>query len=438
MDAATSSGVDWSSASDQADAETARLSRYESAALSQEAANNRTMLNAANTAAEGDYFGPAWSGGEAFASNTTKRRQEIAAQDASSRVEQGIGSEDDIKLLKTVGWFPSSQRIDSSIPIAGPSGLTKVDGSPATYSFNERTKQAYWDLGEEGKVAAIPLAFRQPSLQEAALADPSNSFANGPRLGNVLGDVALLNVGGLAGMATGGWAFGAMRSAGLLTAGATAGVVGDLTVQATDNAVWLATGGQYGRPGINGTELALSAGLGALPGLPGAVRGWADDLRSLGVPDWNIRGASIQPGVLHSNPVPLEFERITQQGHSGPVVFRAPPGATAEEIAQVRAYVDASNEALQSGRLSPTGRVSTAGDLRTDASLAAAQERARAAAVGQQYQGHAGHVPDTTWTGSPQPYRWLDLSPRVNSSLGGQAAAYPVGYQPTGFIFRFP
>lgn len=50
----------------------------------------------------------------------------------------------------------------------------------------------------------------------------------------------------------------------------------------------------------------------------------------------------------------------------------------------------------------------------------------------------AGHVPDTTWTGSPQPYRWLDLSPRGKSSLGGQAAAYPVGYQPTGFIFELP
>ncbi|WP_211473823.1 LysM peptidoglycan-binding domain-containing protein [Collimonas humicola] len=124
--------------------------------------------------------------------------------------------------------------------------------------------------------------------------------------------------------------------------------------------------------------------------------------------------------------------------NSGPVVFRAPPGATAEEIAQVRAYVDGSNEALQAGQLSPTGRVSTGGELRTDASLAAAQERARAAADGVPYEGHAGHVPDTTWTGNPQPYSWLDLAPRVNSSLGGQAPKYPVGYKPTEFIFEEP
>lgn len=62
-----------------------------------------------------------------------------------------------------------------------------------------------------------------------------------------------------------------------------------------------------GHSGINGTELAVSAGLGALPGLPGAIRGWADDLRGLGVPDWNIRFTSRQPGVLYSNPLPFEL-----------------------------------------------------------------------------------------------------------------------------------
>ena len=120
----------------------------------------------------------------------------------------------------------------------------------------------------------------------------------------------------------------------------------------------------------------------------------------------------------------------------GPVVFRAHPEATAEEIAQIEAYVQGSNEALDAGYLSATGRVSTKGTLRTDASLVAAEERATAAAAGNPYVGHAGHVPDTTWTGNPVPYQWLDLSPRVNSSLGGQAGRYPVGYQPTIFIFK--
>lgn len=119
---------------------------------------------------------------------------------------------------------------------------------------------------------------------------------------------------------------------------------------------------------------------------------------------------------------------------SGPVVVRRPLGATADELVQLQAYVNGSNDALAAGRLSPTGRVSTAGQLRTDASLAAAEERARAAAEGVAYEGHVGHVPDTTWTGNPQPYKWLDLTPRLNSSLGGQAVQYPLGYRPTTFV----
>ncbi|MDR6937891.1 hypothetical protein [Luteibacter sp. 3190] len=122
----------------------------------------------------------------------------------------------------------------------------------------------------------------------------------------------------------------------------------------------------------------------------------------------------------------------------GPVAFRAPPGATPEEIAQLQAYVKGSNEALQAGALSPTGRVTTKGSLRIDASAAAGEKRARALANGRPYQGDAGHVPDTTWTGNAQPHSWLDLSPRVSSSLGGQATRYPVGYRSTLFIFEGP
>ncbi len=46
------------------------------------------------------------------------------------------------------------------------------------------------------------------------------------------------------------------------------------------------------------------------------------------------------------------------------------------------------------------------------------------------------HVPDTTWTGTPEPYGWLDLTPVVNTSLGGQSNRYPIGYKPTGFVFK--
>jgi hypothetical protein len=60
-------------------------------------------------------------------------------------------------------------------------------------------------------------------------------------------------------------------------------------------------------------------------------------------------------------------------------------------------------------------------------------ERMEAAENGTPYKDHAGHVPDKTWTGDPNPYKWLDMSPRLNASLGAQARRYPLGYKPTEF-----
>lgn len=119
---------------------------------------------------------------------------------------------------------------------------------------------------------------------------------------------------------------------------------------------------------------------------------------------------------------------------TGPVVFYDPKaGATPEQQAQIQAYVDGSNDARRDGYLAPNGRVSTTGQLRDDASAAAAAERASGT-----YRGHAGHVPDTTWTGVPDPHSWQDLDPAINQSLGGQSRRYPVGYQPTEFIYGGP
>ena len=134
------------------------------------------------------------------------------------------------------------------------------------------------------------------------------------------------------------------------------------------------------------------------------------------------------PVAPSTGPAPLSSSPV-----SGPVRLRPPPNATPDEIAQARAYCDGCNDALARGELSPTGRVSTTGLLSREASRAAAKERARASAAGQPYQGHAGHVPDTTWTGNANPPAWADLSPRVNTSLGGQSGHYPVGYKPTTF-----
>ena len=121
--------------------------------------------------------------------------------------------------------------------------------------------------------------------------------------------------------------------------------------------------------------------------------------------------------------------------NKGPVKVRPPKNATPKQVAQTKSYVRGSNKALKDGALSSTGRVSTRGSLRSQASTAAAKERAAAAAVGKPYQGHAGHVPDTTWTGTAKPHSWLDLDPKVNLSIGGQANGYPIGYKPTKFVF---
>ena len=119
---------------------------------------------------------------------------------------------------------------------------------------------------------------------------------------------------------------------------------------------------------------------------------------------------------------------------SGPVVFYDPKaGATPAQQAQIQAYIDGSNAALTDGYLAPDGRVSTSGQLRDDASASAAAER-----LGGLYEGHAGHVPDTTWTGVPDPHSWLDLDPSINQSLGGQSRRYPLGYQPTEFVYGGP
>jgi RHS repeat-associated protein len=116
----------------------------------------------------------------------------------------------------------------------------------------------------------------------------------------------------------------------------------------------------------------------------------------------------------------------------GPVEITVPAGATAEQVAQARAYASLANEAVDQGLLME-GRVSTSGTLRRAASRAAAVERARAEASGTPYQGQAGHVPDTTWTGTASPPFWLDLDAIINGSLGGQANRYPLGYVPTEF-----
>lgn len=124
---------------------------------------------------------------------------------------------------------------------------------------------------------------------------------------------------------------------------------------------------------------------------------------------------------------------------SGPVVFYDPvDGADAGQVDQINSYVAGCNDALNDGYISPTGRVSTEGDLRLDASASARREARRAERAGTPYQGQAGHVPDTTWVGLPDPHSWLDLDAPINQSLGSQALRYPLGYKPTEFVYGGP
>jgi len=128
-----------------------------------------------------------------------------------------------------------------------------------------------------------------------------------------------------------------------------------------------------------------------------------------------------------------------QSSTGGVVEFTTPKdNVTLETISQTESYVRGCNEDLKDGALPPTGRVTTQGQLGRDASNAAGAERAIAAASSTPYQGVVGHVPDTTWTGNPKPYSWLDLNSSVNSSLGRQLLNYPIGYQPTRFVLYNP
>ncbi|WP_409471574.1 polymorphic toxin-type HINT domain-containing protein [Streptomyces sp. HC307] len=119
---------------------------------------------------------------------------------------------------------------------------------------------------------------------------------------------------------------------------------------------------------------------------------------------------------------------------NGEAEVRIPEWATDEEAQQFADYVDAANDAIARGQMSPTGRVSTAGSIRREAAREAASERRRAAAAGTPYSGVAGHAPDAMWLGHGKPPTWIDMTKRVNSSLSAQGQRCPVGCSPRRFV----
>ena len=189
--------------------------------------------------------------------------------------------------------------------------------------------------------------------------------------------------------------------------------------------------------GVSGMGSSLLSDLGDIF-IKGEDKSFGQVLLNMGIS--GLLGAAFA-GVFYGLSKGFSALKVKLNGNpnSGKVKF-APPknNATPENVAQTKAYVDGCNDAMKDGALSSTGRVSTTGTLRTEASRAAAVERATAAAAGNPYTGHVGHVPDTTWTGTAQPHSWLDLNPSVNMSLGAQALKYPIGFQPTGFVYNNP
>lgn len=131
-------------------------------------------------------------------------------------------------------------------------------------------------------------------------------------------------------------------------------------------------------------------------------------------------------------------ELMTPTPGDGPVSFKFEEYWDEARNANALEHIDMLNGARLEGHLSESGRVSTQGELRQLASDAAQAERDRAAQAGTPYQGVAGHVPDTTWSGKPEPPYWQDQDSRVNSSFGAQAGRYPLGYRPTIFEGRLP
>ncbi|WP_228129582.1 LysM peptidoglycan-binding domain-containing protein [Acinetobacter dispersus] len=285
-------------------------------------------------------------------------------------------------------------------------------------------------------------------------------------------------VGGAVTLATGG-SFNAIRTVGgaalarigvgktaqyyggLAAAGAGSGILMDGGVQTSERISFGMSNGLTGRSEYDFGQIALSGGIG---GVGAAAFG---GLTAFAGSKYNVNLQSplyfdANAGRLNSG-LPIEFRSpiisnrinetidsryLSQSGNinspefigpypknMGPVWIRPPEGATIEQIEQINKYIVGSNEAIAANALSSTGRVATKGQLRREASKAALNERNLALQEGRVYTGHVGHVPDTTWMGTPQPYSWLDLDARINMSIGGQAPQYPIGYKPTIFLF---
>jgi hypothetical protein len=119
----------------------------------------------------------------------------------------------------------------------------------------------------------------------------------------------------------------------------------------------------------------------------------------------------------------------------GPVVFRGKASWSPADWAAAQDFVDRSNQLIDQGYVFVRQAVSR--QLRRAASKEASQFRGALENMGFDMDGyHAGHVPDTTWTGQASPPDWRPLPDSVNMSFGRQAQDYPYGYVVTRFHLK--
>ncbi|MER5965389.1 LamG-like jellyroll fold domain-containing protein [Streptomyces sp. NPDC002057] len=143
--------------------------------------------------------------------------------------------------------------------------------------------------------------------------------------------------------------------------------------------------------------------------------------------------------------VQLAVKRRVDRGMSGPVCFRAPEGATDEQIEELKDHIAALNAIPEywssTGRVSPTSKTDPIAGATTLDEVAREYVKIHQKKMAGTLYDYGvigkspGHLPDTTWSGKWAPYCWHQQDSKVNSQVGSYSQKYEVGYRPTGFYY---
>lgn len=188
----------------------------------------------------------------ADAGRSVSRELGFAAGDAGhgdfASYQFGRATRRELAPGEVTGEFLASNLLDSRLLAYTPRGMSKLDGSPITYSFDRSSGKAYWNFGEDNVRREIQAPYRVPTLDEAARA-PGNPFALASHAGEILTDFTLLGVGGGLGAAVSVPAVG-LAGRGVL------GFAADTSTYGLRTAYYLNAPG-VNAVGLLGAELAL-------------------------------------------------------------------------------------------------------------------------------------------------------------------------------------